>query len=205
MISLGDSLVASRQRRCSHLWLGRRCKGEPRHTVVVAVVYWAVDAEASLTRKSRECCRLFWTTTARTVTNRFGLMRQALLLDCKRYIANELAMADLDQISQPTENGRARSGPQSHSLTSNAEEGPERSVCSPPPTGLPPKSTVAKRHRVGARAYLPLACFRYSWENLMGRVSAWLCLRGREKSGGMTTGLSSLTTSVSASSAYDDG
>ena len=137
-----------------------------------------------LTRKSRECCRSSWT-TARTVTNSFSLMRQALLLGRKRHIANELAMADFDLASRPLPMAwhglGPMSGPQSHSLTSNAEEGPECSVCSPPPTGLPPKSTVAERHRVGARGYLPLACFRYSWENLMGKVSAWLCLRGKGK------------------------
>jgi len=100
LIALGDSLVASRQRRCSHLWLGGRCKGGTRHTVVVAVMYWAADAETSLTRKLRACWRPSWT-TARTVTNSFGLMRQALLLGRKRHIANELAIADFDLASRP--------------------------------------------------------------------------------------------------------
>jgi len=51
-------------------------------------------------------------------------MRQALLLGCKRYMANELAMADLELTSQPLQQ-IWHDLDLKHSLTRNAEEGPE--------------------------------------------------------------------------------
>jgi len=65
-----------------------------------------------------------------------------------------------------------------------------------------PSEVHSRRETSGWRSRLSATClFQIFVGKSEGQNVGWLCLRGREKFGGMTTGLSSLTTSVSASSA----
>jgi len=114
-------------------------------------VHWAADAQTSKQENAVGHPGLHY-------TNSVGLVRQTLLFGCKRSnTANESAMADLDLIRQSLQMAYRGLGQKSHSLTSNAEEAPECSGCSPSPSGLPPKPEVAKTRRISVHwppAYL---------------------------------------------------